>query len=144
MGGGSKSDIFDAKKQFGGARASIAPLPTHPPPPFPPEYIPAHRVAMLLTGWLSVEQSFFCNTHGRVSRFFDTFLWSAETETQERDFRMQFNEDLLTLLLFGGGAFYTIFAKFREKKKCQWSHNNSTALIKQIFLFNSALVMTNI
>ena len=32
---------------------------------------------------------------------------------------------------------------FDAKRREKWSHNNNTALIKQISLFDSALVMTN-
>ena len=49
---------------------------------------------------------------------------------------------LLTLILFGGGGgIGPCDAKFREK--CPCSHNNTTALIKQIFLFDTAAVITN-
>ena len=41
----------------------------------------------------------------------------------------------------GGGANTPCDAKFCEK--CPCSHNNNTALIKQISLFDTALVMTN-
>ena len=42
----------------------------------------------------------------------------------------------LTLLVFGGGD-----AKFR-RKKVPCLRNNNTALIKQIYLFDTAFVMT--
>ena len=41
----------------------------------------------------------------------------------------------------GGGDIWPYDAKFREK--CQWSHNSYTALIKQISLFDTVIVMTN-
>ena len=34
-------------------------------------------------------------------------------------------------------------AKFKRRKKCPCSHNDKTALIKQISLFDTAFVMTN-
>ena len=41
----------------------------------------------------------------------------------------------------GGGQIFPCDAKISEK--CLCSHHHNTALMKQIFLFNTALVMTN-
>ena len=41
-----------------------------------------------------------------------------------------------------GGLFTPCDAKFR-RKKCPCSHNDNTAFITQISLFNTVLVMTN-
>ena len=49
--------------------------------------------------------------------------------------------DLLNLIVLGEGLFGPCDVKFSEK--CPCSHNNYTALIKQISLFDTALVITN-
>ena len=41
-----------------------------------------------------------------------------------------------------GGGLYTPFSKILEKK-CPFSRNDNTALIKQISMFDTALVMKN-
>ena len=51
---------------------------------------------------------------------------------------------LLTLIVLGGGRglFTPCDAKFR-RKKCPCAYNDNNALIKQISLFETALVITN-
>ena len=51
------------------------------------------------------------------------------------------NISLLLTLIALEGSFYTIFENFW--KKWPFSRNNNTALIKQISLFDTALVMAN-
>ena len=51
---------------------------------------------------------------------------------------------VLTLTALGGGGGQIGHAtQSFEEKKCPCSHNNDTASIKQISLFDTALVMTN-
>ena len=47
--------------------------------------------------------------------------------------------DLLTLIVLGGGQFTPRDAKFR--KKCPCLHNNNTALIKQISLYFTPILL---
>ena len=49
--------------------------------------------------------------------------------------------DLLNLIVLGEGLFGPCDVKFSEE--CPCSHNNYTALIKQISLFDTALVITD-
>jgi len=51
----------------------------------------------------------------------------------------------LTLIVLGGGPGGSIdpATQSLEKKKCPCLHINNTALVKQISLFDTALVMTN-
>ena len=50
---------------------------------------------------------------------------------------------MITLIVFFGGGGYLGHATQKLSLKCPCSHNNYTALVKQIYLFDTALVMIN-
>ena len=65
----------------------------------------------------------------------------APKRQEQKTIRLRMYHLFLTLIVLGGGG--AIWA-MRRKVPTKCSHNNYTSLIKQMSLFDTALVMTNI